>query len=112
MVLIEVRSFFKNFFLSVCHSYYCLNLSEKNSYVLIFAWTRVSRVFGFDTFCNDSLAYCRTSASFQYDQEFQHKPKILFILTNKTKTREKISRIYKSKTIITEILNCLALVQP
>ena len=48
----------------------------------------------------------------QYDQEFQDKTIILFILTDKTKKREKISRIYKTKTIITEILYYLALVQP
>ena len=35
---------------------------------------------------------------------------ILFILTDKTMTRDKFSRIYKSETIITKILYCLALV--
>ena len=37
---------------------------------------------------------------------------ILIILTDKTKTKEKFSRIYKSETIITEILYFLTLVQP
>ena len=37
---------------------------------------------------------------------------ILFILADKTNTREKFSRIDPSETIITEILYCLALVQP
>ena len=47
----------------------------------------------------------------QYDQEFQDKTRILFILTEKTKTREKFSRFSKRETIITEILYChLALV--
>ena len=43
---------------------------------------------------------------------FQDKTIILFILTDKTKTREKFSRIYKNETIIKEILYCRALVQP
>ena len=34
------------------------------------------------------------------------------ILTDRIKTIEKFSRIYKSETIITKILYCLALVQP
>ena len=37
---------------------------------------------------------------------------ILFILTEKTNTRENFSRMCKSETIITEILYCPALVQP
>ena len=45
-------------------------------------------------------------------KNFKTKIRILLILTEKTKTRENFSRIYKSETIITEILYCLALVQP
>ena len=63
-------------------------------------------------FLNNRLTFCRTSAKLRYDQEFQDKTIIFFILTEKTKTRDKFSRIYKNETIITEILYCLALVQP
>ena len=51
------------------------------------------------------------SAVTQYDQEFQDNTIILFILTDKTKAREKFSKISKRKTIITEILYCLAFVK-